>query len=785
MTKKYDKSLVIGKFYPFHKGHQYLIETACKYSNEVYVVVTHTDLYHIPVETRKSWIEEVFPNVTVKTLTHDPSLDNPSPNKSQIWAQVTVDTLGFKPNAVFCSEDYGTAYSGFMGAVNEVVDKDRVTFPISGTKARKNYFADDVWPLLAGPTQKYFSKFKGAKPFEKIKIAVVQMDVIPGRPDKNFKKMASEIKEAKRRDVDIIVFPEMSVSGYFLGDEWENNAFIDDLIDYNEDLKRLSSGITIIWGNVFADKSKMNEDGRVRKYNAAFIAQNGSWVSNGVFKGRTYKSLMPKYRFFDDERHFYSMIKLADERETNLSELLKPFQIEIRGEKINVGLSLCEDMWQDDYAQKPMDVLVEGGADMLINISSSPWTWKKNYKRNRVVKSLLDKYPIPFIYCNNVGIQNNGKNVLMFDGNSCVYGSDGLIKLEIESYKESTAHFTLFDSSSIKLQRVFDSYNIEELYQSLVYGIKKFFESIHINKVVIGLSGGIDSAVSCSLIVGALGAENVYAVNMPSKYNSALTKNAAADLAKNLDVNYAVVSIQDSVEKTNRQLESLKFEGKRHIKIEVTDLVAQNIQARDRSSRVLAAIASSINGVFVNNGNKTETALGYATLYGDVSGAVAPIADLYKREVYQLAHYINKMYGYNVIPKSIFDTVPSAELSASQDVTKGLGDPIKYDYHDELIRAFVELRYDPENVLRMYINDELEEALNIPKGIIKKHFKSHSIFVSDLEHMWKLFKINYFKRIQAPPILVASRRSFGFDLRESQNSVYFTREYRRLKDSIL
>ncbi len=168
-----------------------------------------------------------------------------------------------------------------------------------------------------------------------------------------------------------------------------------------------------------------------------------------------------------------------------------------------------------------------------------------------------------------------------------------------------------------------------------------------------------------------------------------------------------------------------------------------------------------------------------------MNGAIAPIADIYKGEVYQLARYINKKVKKELIPSSILDVVPSAELSANQDVTKGKGDPVNYPYHDKLFRAFVEFRRDPEYILDLYIKGELEKELKLEQGMIKKYFPTDVEFVADLEHKWRLYKINIFKRIQSPPIIAISRRAFGFDLRESQNGYYFTRKYEEMKERLL
>lgn len=597
-----------------------------------------------------------------------------------------------------------------------------------------------------------------------IKIAVVQMEVVAGRPDINLKKIILKIKEAKKNQNDIVIFPEMVVSGYLISDEWENESLIKKLMKINEKIRKESENITIIWGNIYADFNKTGEDGRVRKYNAAFVAANGKWISNGVFDGYTVKTLLPKYREFDDERYFWSMQKVALEKNKKIEELLKPFKIQTKKGELKLGLTLCEDMWCENYLINPTEILLKNGAELIVNISASPWTWRKNIKRHQIVKTLLKNNPVNFIYCNNIGIQNNGKNIFLFDGSSTVYNQNGEITAVAEPYKEEILNINLIKNKIILDQEVSDEKDTQELYEGLVFGIKKFFEQTGIKKAIIGISGGIDSALSTSLLVEALGKEKILGVNMPSKFNSDLTKNLAQRLAINLDIDYKIIPIQDGVDLTIEQLKDNN--------LEINKIAKENIQARDRGSRILAGVAACVGGVIINNSNKTEVALGYTTLYGDMNGAICPLADLYKSEVYRLAKYINDINRKEIIPKEIFEIVPSAELSNKQDITKGRGDPILYLYHDKLVRAFVEFRKDPTEILDWYDNGMIEEEMKLDKGLISKYFKNRSEFKKDLEEKWKLYKLNYFKRIQAPPIIAVSRRAFGFDLRESQDGAY-------------
>ena len=627
-----------------------------------------------------------------------------------------------------------------------------------------------------------------------MKIAISQIEIIPSMPCDNTVRIISAISSAKKNNADIIVFPELCISGYMLGDMWESKGFINECEELGEEIIKASKGIYVIFGNVASDKSKNNFDGRLRKYNALFVAKDGKLIHNNIDNYPfIIKSLLPNYKEFEDPRHFFSLKDLAFENNADIKEYLKPLEIECNGKKIKLGLTICEDAWSSNYSFSPMDIINSNkDVDLFINISSSPYTLVKDTKRHKMYGEIASKHNTPLVYVNNVGIQNNGKTVYTFDGGSAVYDNKGNLLLTGNRYEDNVYYIEMDikNKSYPKPIEILEDDEYKFIYDTVIYGIIKFTKSIGVNKIVIGVSGGIDSALSSAMYVSALGKDNVFLVNMPSKFNSNTTKDLAKTLADNLGCSYMVVPIQESVDYTVKQLESspiIKDGNENYLKL--SSFVIENIQARDRSSRILSAIAASIEGVFTCNANKTETMVGYSTMYGDSAGFFACLADLWKYQIYGLAKYVNeKVFGREIIPEGTINIVPSAELSTAQAVDEGKGDPIKYDYHDYLFKFLMESwnRIILEDVLELYINDKLEEAIGCQKGILNKYFKTAHDFVDDLEKWWKQFMgMGITKRIQAPPILAVSRRSFGFGNREAQNRVYYTARYLYLKNKLL
>lgn len=604
-----------------------------------------------------------------------------------------------------------------------------------------------------------------------LKIAVAQMHPVPGAVRTNLERMLGFMQGARDNGAHLVVFPELSTSGYVLGDQFfENDAFIEEIARANEEIVNASNGLIVIWGSIVADRTKIGEDGRLRKYNAACIAQNGRRVSNGRFDGWIPKTNLPKYRIFDDARYFYPADKLAAEWGVGLGQTLSPFTVSVGGEKVKLGLTVCEDLWEDEYATKPSRIYAKHGADLIINVSASPWTAGKWRARDRMLTNRVKDASIPILYVNAVGLENNTKNLIWFDGSSALVGRDGAFHWRAPQHTEGL--FLVKEGEGVSTPMPSE---LEEIHAVIPRALRSFKKPS--GRVVIGLSGGIDSAVSAALAADAFGPDNVLTVNMPTKFNSRTTQELAATCARNLNLEYRAAPIQGVVDSIVDAVMKAGFprpEG----------LAYENLQARTRGADILALVAQMEHGVFLNNGNKTELALNYLTLYGDGAGWVSMLGDVWKGQVYGLARLINERAGWSRIPEGIIDIVPSAELSAEQNVDEGKGDPIFYPYHDELLAAFIERRWDAETVLGHARTGTLDEALGCAGGTVRKYFPTRAGFVQNLEWCWTRFNTEW-KRGQLPPVLICSRHAFGFDRRAPIADGYFTRQYAALKASYL
>ena len=733
-----------------------------------------------------------------------------------------------------------------------------------------------------------------------IRIAFGQIQVHPGEPATNFQSIMHAIDYAKAVSTDILIFPELCLSGYMIGDLWDQVPFVKDCLYYGEELVKATenTNLTIIFGNVGIDESLRNLDGSLRKYNALYVASKGKLVSNPSQPYPfTIKTLLPCYRYFNEPRYFTSANVVAKERNLSLSDINQPLTISTRQGDFTIAPVICEDSWDTHYPDCPTSLMLESAKakgqhiDLIVNCSSSPYTIHKQEQRRALFRNQAKRYNTPIAYANHVGIQNNGKNICIYDGCSTLYDVNGSVVEEVPAF-ENTVRPTLLkntlwqplsnsnselrdtskDSTALQLSsehNTYDKYDtyhtqdshiqdatptyIPTLFKALQYGICQFLAQTGIKNIVVGASGGIDSALNAALYSTVLPPENLYLVNMPSRYNSDMTKDLAYQLAQNIGCHYGVFPIEKAVSDTIEQLENTSFtkynthvipelhhhgnvhtttmldvkgntvsseedmsqivlyssdqtptnyDAQRPIEndsnttsfLQLSTLAKENIQARDRSSRILAGIASAVNGAFTCNGNKTEFTVGYATMYGDLAGFLAVTGDVWKTDVYALARYMNEtIFQREVIPQGSIDVVPSAELSDAQDVTQGLGDPLQYEYHDLLFRAFLEVtphtlphqRLTPEDILYAYENGTLEHLLGLPNPI-SHYFTSTEQFIDDLERWWKSFNgLAVAKRIQSPPLFLISERAFGSDLSESQLKPYFSRTYYVMKDRIL
>jgi len=414
-------------------------------------------------------------------------------------------------------------------------------------------------------------------------------------------------------------------------------------------------------------------------------------------------------------------------------------------------------MWDDYSSLKPSAILRQGGAELLLVINTSPFELGKNHVRMETARSRCLETGLGLVYVNSAGIQDNGKNVIIFDGGSFILDRDGKELARFPQFVEG-----LFFSGEGEGEDSGDQFDCREaeLLAALVYGIEGFFNRTGHSKAVIGLSGGIDSSLSACLLVEALGRENVLGINMPTRFSSRTTRDNAWELASRLGIEYIVHSIEEVVCLKRADYEEVTGTG-------MMTLTYENIQARERGN-VLMTYAQERGGLVVGNGNKTEFQRGYATMYGDIVGGLMPLGDVAKTDIYRLAEHINAHRG-NPIPDAAITIPPSAELSEEQNVDEGRGDPFDYDIEAPLGQELIENERSPAELRLLFESRKLDPLLwNPVRSGITVYEK---LSAEEFERMaWELFRgleASVFKRIQAPPVLKMSHKAFGFDLRES------------------
>ena len=541
-----------------------------------------------------------------------------------------------------------------------------------------------------------------------MKIAMAQINPIVGDIKGNLGKVIEKIKASKELDADLVAFPEMVITGYPPQDLLHERAFIKANQDAMKSIIDSTHGIVAIVGYVDSD-----DEGQL--YNAAAVYENGK------LRHIVHKTLLPTYDVFDEERYFEP------------SKNIDPIVVKIKETEIMLGVEICEDLWDEAYDEKVTDILCSKGAQLIINISSSPFHVGKQFEREQLVREKAVKNKIPVFLVNLVG----GQDELVFDGRSIATDSKGRVIALGSQFEEDLVVTELDINTGEGLPLSKPSYDEDaEMYNALVLGIKDYFRKTGFKKAVIGLSGGIDSSLTACIAVDALGPENVIGVSMPSKYSSNHSKTDAELLADNLGIMYIQVPIQDIVNTYHSTWDESLSELRAHFGIDISqdDPVAdENIQPRARGN-ILMDISNRLRDLRIlvlNTGNKTEIALGYCTLYGDMTGGVGAIGDVSKLEVYKLSEYVNRKGGRQIIPEGSITKKPSAELKEDQF------DPFDFDIVSPMVDEIVANRRGKQELLDM----------GYPKDAV--------------EDVYRRIRLSEYKRWQAPPCIRITKKSFG------------------------
>ena len=542
-----------------------------------------------------------------------------------------------------------------------------------------------------------------------MKIAIAQINPIIGDFEYNEEKIVDFAGRARKNSCDLVVFTELVLSGYPPRDLLEKRDFVKA---NEESLQRLMDrieGIGVVCGLV---EPNLEKEG-ASLYNTAVLFENGQVLH------RCQKRLLPTYDNFDETRYFEPG-KRSD-----------PFQYKGK----TIGLTICEDIWNDKdffkrrfYHVDPLPLLIQKGADLIINISASPYQLGKRNFRWSMLSSIARKYRIPMVYANQVG----GNDSVLFDGLSVAFDKRGQMKVQLKDFEEDLEVFDLdVVESSIETPGVFRQIsrnNTESLFKALVMGTKDYVTKCGFSKVVIGLSGGIDSALTACIAVEALGAENVTTVFMPSRYTSPENFNDAEQLARNLGVSYTVIPIDAMYECFLKTLSN-------EFKNDEPGVTEQNIQARIRGT-LLMALSNEFGCLVLSTGNKSELAVGYCTLYGDMNGGLAVISDVPKTKVYELSEYING--EWEIIPENILRKAPSAELKPNQTDQDDLP---PYEILDPILEAFIEHASSVDELTEMGFDRRIVEDV---AGRVAR---------------------NEYKRYQAAPGLRVTSKAFGYGRR--------------------
>ncbi len=532
-----------------------------------------------------------------------------------------------------------------------------------------------------------------------MKIALAQINAHIGHFEGNVARMLAAVEEAKLQGADIVVFPELSTCGYPPRDFLEFDNFVHLADAAVQRLAEAARGIAILVGSPTRNPVPEGKD----LYNSAYF------LAEGAVRFVQHKTLLPTYDVFDEYRYF---------------EPATQFRVlEFKGKRIAV--TICEDIWNIGnenplYTVCPLDEMAPLQPDLIINLSASPFNYAHSHGRISVVKANVERYGIPMFYVNQVGAQTE----LIFDGGSIVARPDGKIFDELPYFEECVRTYDLNEvlTQAGRGEQAKEKYRL--IHDALLLGLRDYFGKLGLRQAILGLSGGIDSAVTAVLAARALGPENVRGLLLPSQFSSGHSVDDARQLAENLGIRYDIVPIAPAYESILQTLEPF-FEGRPF------DLAEENLQARIRAL-LLMGFSNKFGPILLNTSNKSEAAVGYGTLYGDMCGGLSVLGDVYKTEVYQLAEYINK--DGEVIPRNSIVKPPSAELRPNQKDSDSLPE---YDILDQILYQYIDRHQSPQDLIEM----GFDEAL--------------------VRRVLRLVNINEFKRHQTPPILRVSGKAFG------------------------
>ncbi|MDO4581437.1 MAG: NAD(+) synthase [Bacillota bacterium] len=570
-------------------------------------------------------------------------------------------------------------------------------------------------------------------------IAIAQIEIRAAQPRHNTDKMLKYIARAKQQGAELILFPELAIPGLLIGDSWQSAAFLEECADCAAQIAAASAGVTVVFGNAACRGHAV--------VNSLYLAADGELGRLEAPLGAPFVADGYKYFSAGGEAQSYNLL--------------------IDGKLYRVGFLL------GDWRGRKLPYLAED-VDLLVNASMRPLTVDKDEPQPYVEGR-------QFISLNGCALQATGKSNYIFCGGSYFLGVDGA---EIARAPQLQEGMFLWRRDGGELAPRLEPLIL--LAQALEYGLRSFCRDIQTAKAVIGISGGIDSALAACLYTRALGADNLLLISMPSRFNSERTQKLAQRMAEGLGCGFACIPIEDGLAQftATAAAHPQHWPQRGETAWSFSAAAYENMQARERA-RILSAAAAALGGIFTCNGNKTELSVGYATFYGDLAGALAAQADLWKRQVYALCGYYQRLFP-NAPLAEIAAIRPSAELSPEQDVDKGLGDPLIYDYHDYLLASWVEKGRGPLETLRDYADGVLAENIGCDARLLKDSFAGAAAFIADLEYWWKQYRgLAVAKRQQAPPLLAVSSRPFGEARHEVQGTLFWPAQYQRLKQQLL